>query len=101
MTSLPASHIRPSALKTPPTLSPCYPDEQKRKLLQFATGTDRAPVGGLGKLKFIIAKQGADSDRLPTSHTCFNALLLPQVGDLEEAEMTRAHHMGIPCIVVH
>ncbi|XP_032428729.1 ubiquitin-protein ligase E3A [Xiphophorus hellerii] len=55
-----------------------FGEEQKRLFLQFTTGTDRAPVGGLGKLKMIIAKNGSDSDRLPTSHTCFNALLLPE-----------------------
>ncbi|KAM9762235.1 ubiquitin-protein ligase E3A isoform 1-T2 [Menidia menidia] len=55
-----------------------FGDEQKRLFLQFTTGTDRAPVGGLGKLKMIIAKNGSDTDRLPTSHTCFNALLLPE-----------------------
>lgn len=52
-------------------------EEQKRKLLQFTTGTDRVPVGGLSKLKLIIARNGPDSDRLPTAHTCFNVLLLP------------------------
>lgn len=31
--------------------------------LQFTTGTDRAPVGGLGKLKMIVAKNGSDTDR--------------------------------------
>ncbi|KAM9849285.1 ubiquitin-protein ligase E3A [Aulostomus maculatus] len=55
-----------------------FGDEQKRLFLQFTTGTDRAPVGGLGKLKMIIAKNGSDTERLPTSHTCFNALLLPE-----------------------
>jgi ubiquitin-protein ligase E3 A len=50
--------------------------EQKRQLLSFSTGSDRIPVGGLSKLKFIIAKNGTDSDRLPTAHTCFNVLLL-------------------------
>ncbi|XP_059165632.1 ubiquitin-protein ligase E3A-like isoform X2 [Physella acuta] len=53
-------------------------EEDKKKLLQFTTGTDRVPVGGLSKLKMIIAKNGPDSDRLPTSHTCFNVLLLPE-----------------------
>ncbi|KAJ4451050.1 hypothetical protein ANN_02486, partial [Periplaneta americana] len=52
--------------------------ESKRKLLQFATGSDRVPVGGLSKLKLIIARNGSDSDRLPTAHTCFNVLLLPE-----------------------
>ncbi|XP_066998612.1 ubiquitin-protein ligase E3A [Anabrus simplex] len=54
------------------------PLESKRKLLQFATGSDRVPVGGLSKLKLIIARNGPDSDRLPTAHTCFNVLLLPE-----------------------
>ncbi|XP_046684571.1 ubiquitin-protein ligase E3A-like [Homalodisca vitripennis] len=44
----------------------------------FATGSDRVPVGGLSKLKLIIARNGPDSDRLPTAHTCFNVLLLPE-----------------------
>ncbi|XP_013411636.1 ubiquitin-protein ligase E3A-like [Lingula anatina] len=54
-----------------------FSEEQKRQLLQFATGSDRVPVGGLSKLKLIIARNGPDSDRLPTAHTCFNVLLLP------------------------
>lgn len=54
-----------------------FSEDHKRKLLQFTTGTDRVPVGGLSKLKLIIAKNGPDSDRLPTAHTCFNVLLLP------------------------
>uniref|UniRef100_A0A8C7YPX8 Ubiquitin-protein ligase E3A n=1 Tax=Oryzias sinensis TaxID=183150 RepID=A0A8C7YPX8_9TELE len=61
-----------------------FSDEQKRLFLQFTTGTDRAPVGGLGKLKMIIAKNGSDTDRLPTSHTCFNALLLPEYSSKEK-----------------
>ena len=39
-------------------------EDQKKKLLMFTTGSDRVPVGGLSKLKLIIAKNGADSDRL-------------------------------------
>jgi len=42
-----------------------FGEEQKRLFLQFTTGTDRAPVGGLGKLKMIIAKNGPDTDRCP------------------------------------
>ena len=48
---------------------------------QFTTGSDRVPIGGLGKLKLVIARNGSDSDRLPTSHTCFNVLLLPDYKD--------------------
>lgn len=40
-----------------------FTEEQKRLFLQFTTGTDRAPVGGLGKLKMIIAKNGPDTER--------------------------------------
>ena len=44
--------------------------EDKRKLLQFTTGSDRIPVGGLAKLKLIIAKNGPDSDRLEEWKIC-------------------------------
>ncbi|XP_075235231.1 ubiquitin protein ligase E3A isoform X1 [Lycorma delicatula] len=60
------------------------PIDNQRKLLQFATGSDRVPVGGLSKLKLIIARNGPDSDRLPTAHTCFNVLLLPEYESKEK-----------------
>lgn len=59
-------------------------DEDKRKLLAFTTGSDRIPVGGLSKLTFVISKNGPDSDRLPTAHTCFNILLLCEYCDKEK-----------------
>jgi hypothetical protein len=40
----------------------------------------RAPIGGLGALKCVIQRDGPDSNKLPTSHTCFNTLLLPEYG---------------------
>ncbi|KAJ2172586.1 hypothetical protein GGF45_004624 [Coemansia sp. RSA 551] len=61
-----------------------FTDELKRKLLFFATSSDRVPIGGLSKLHFVIAKNGGDSDRLPTSHTCFNVLLLPEYSTLDK-----------------
>ena len=72
-----------------------FTDDQKRKFLRFTTGSDRAPyakfntelkskrnsssfrIGGLARLKLIISRNGPDTDRLPTAHTCFNAFLLP------------------------
>lgn len=63
-----------------------FSNEQKKKLLFFATGTDRVPIGGLAKLNFVIAKSGPDSDRLPSSHTCFNVLLLPEYSSKEKLE---------------
>ena len=65
--------------------------EQQKKLLFFTTGTDRVPIGGLGKMTFVIAKNGPDSERLPSSHTCFNVLLLPEYAEkhtLEERLLT-------------
>jgi len=58
--------------------------EDKRKLLQFTTGSDRIPVGGLSRLKLMITKNGVDSDRLPSAHTCFNVLLLPEYSDKQK-----------------
>eukprot|EP01112_Ceratiomyxa_fruticulosa_P021097 TRINITY_DN7344_c0_g3_i1.p1 TRINITY_DN7344_c0_g3~~TRINITY_DN7344_c0_g3_i1.p1 ORF type:complete len:862 (-),score=233.51 TRINITY_DN7344_c0_g3_i1:347-2932(-) len=58
--------------------------EQQRKLLFFTTGSDRAPIGGLGKLPFVITRHGPDSDRLPSAHTCFNHLLLPDYSSREK-----------------
>jgi len=61
-----------------------FDEQQKRLFLQFTTGSDRVPIGGLGKLKLVIARNGAELDRLPTSHTCFNVLLLPDYKDKEK-----------------
>jgi len=52
--------------------------EQQKRFLFFTTGSDRVPIGGLGKLQLVISKNGTDSDKLPTAHTCFNHLLLPE-----------------------
>ncbi|KAG5888353.1 hypothetical protein JTB14_020753 [Gonioctena quinquepunctata] len=60
--------------------------EDKRRLLQFTTGSDRVPIGGLSRLKLVIAKNGPDSDRLPTAHTCFNVLLLPEYSSKDKLE---------------
>ena len=50
--------------------------EQQSKLLAFATGSARAPINGLKELKMIITKS-TNCEQLPTSHTCFNQLILP------------------------
>jgi len=61
-----------------------FSQEEKKRLLFFATGSDRSPIGGLSKLGLVIARQGPDSDRLPTAHTCFNHLLLPEYKSKEK-----------------
>ena len=48
--------------------------------IHFATGCNRAPIGGLAEMKFklqrVQLKQG--HSRLPTAHTCFNLVQLPE-----------------------
>jgi hypothetical protein len=51
--------------------------DQKRAFLKFLTGSDRAPLKGLGDIKMTVTRYGPDSEHLPASHTCFNHLLLP------------------------
>lgn len=62
------------------------PLEQKRQLLQFATGSDRVPVGGLGHLRLVVARHGPDAERLPAAHTCFNVLLLPDYASRDKLQ---------------
>jgi hypothetical protein len=45
------------------------PLTQQKQLLFFTTGCDRAPVGGLGNLPFVVQRSGPDTAHLPTSHT--------------------------------
>jgi hypothetical protein len=61
--------------------------EDKGKLLQFVTGSSRAPIGGFKQGKFVIQK-GGDVKHLPTAHTCQNLLVLP---DREEEAIVREH----------
>eukprot|EP00922_Rhytidocystis_sp_ex-Travisia-forbesii_P064094 GHVS01095304.1.p2 GENE.GHVS01095304.1~~GHVS01095304.1.p2 ORF type:complete len:378 (+),score=56.09 GHVS01095304.1:1487-2620(+) len=60
--------------------------EQKKKLLMFITGSDRIPIKGLSSMQLIIGRHGPDSDRLPTAHTCFNFLLLPDYQNKQKLE---------------
>ena len=53
-------------------------------MLQFSTGSDRAPVNGLKSLLFgIVREGGCDDRRLPSSHTCFNRLDMPEYSSKE------------------
>ena len=55
-------------------------DEEKKKLLYFVTASPRAPIGGLGEVPFVIARDG-DRCHIPTSHTCAFMLVLPDEPD--------------------
>ena len=58
----------------------------QKKFLFFCTGSDRVPIKGLGNLTFVVSKNGSDEDRLPSAHTCFNHLLLPEYQSLEHTQ---------------
>lgn len=56
-----------------------FDKEERAKLLQFVTGTSKVPLNGFKELegmngvnKFNIHRDYGDTDRLPSSHTCFN-----------------------------
>ncbi|TBU55065.1 hypothetical protein BD310DRAFT_1041405 [Dichomitus squalens] len=64
--------------------------EERAKVLSFATGTSRVPLGGFvelqgvqGTQRFSIHKAYGDTDRLPQAHTCFNQIDLPQYSSYE------------------
>ncbi|CAG9536021.1 unnamed protein product [Cercopithifilaria johnstoni] len=62
-----------------------FEQEDRAKFLQFVTGTSKVPLQGFAALegmngtqKFSIHLDSRSPDRLPTAHTCFNQLDLPQ-----------------------
>jgi ubiquitin-protein ligase E3 A len=59
-------------------------EDQQKKFLAFCTGSDRAPILGLGSVRIYVGRMGEDSDRLPSAHTCFNHLLIPEYPDKEK-----------------
>lgn len=64
--------------------------EEKKRFLFFATGTDRAPIGGLARIGLVISKHG-EENRLPASHTCFAVVLLAPTPDIDK--MRRSIHV--------
>ena len=58
----------------------------QKRFLFFCTGSDRVPIKGLGNLNFVISRNGTDESRLPSAHTCFNHLLLPEYQSLEHTQ---------------
>ena len=63
-----------------------FNEEEKKKFLSFVTGCDRAPIDGLGSLAITISNGGTDLNQLPSAHTCFNNLILP---DYKNKEVTK------------
>ena len=61
-----------------------FSEEEKKKFLSFVTGCDRAPIDGLGSLPITISNGGSDLEQLPSAHTCFNNLILPNYKNKEK-----------------
>ncbi|ERN14346.1 E3 ubiquitin-protein ligase UPL2 isoform X1 [Amborella trichopoda] len=62
-----------------------FSKEDKARLLQFVTGTSKVPLEGFralqgisGSQRFQIHKAYGSPDHLPSAHTCFNQLDLPE-----------------------
>jgi hypothetical protein len=76
--------------------------DTKKAFIFFTTGSDRAPIGGLGKLKFVVERHGPDSNNLPTAHTCSNVFLLPEYNSKhklkEKLELALKHKEGFGLI---
>ena len=49
-------------------------------------GSNKAPIGGLKDLGFKIHRMGPNTMSLPTAHTCFNVLLLPEYDTKEKTK---------------
>jgi ubiquitin-protein ligase E3 C len=56
-------------------------EEQKKKLLKFATSRSRPPLFGFKNLIPNFAIQSSERERLPTASTCLNLLKLPTIED--------------------
>ncbi|KAK1316020.1 E3 ubiquitin-protein ligase UPL2 [Acorus calamus] len=70
-----------------------FSEEDKARLLQFVTGTSKVPLEGFsalqgisGSQKFQIHKAYGSPDHLPSAHTCFNQLDLPEYPSKEQLE---------------
>ncbi|KAJ4837727.1 hypothetical protein Tsubulata_038110 [Turnera subulata] len=70
-----------------------FSKEDKARLLQFVTGTSKVPLEGFsalqgisGSQKFQIHKAYGSADHLPSAHTCFNQLDLPEYPSKERLE---------------
>ncbi|KAF2428697.1 hypothetical protein EJ08DRAFT_315920 [Tothia fuscella] len=68
-----------------------FDKEERAKLLQFVTGTSKVPLNGFKELegmngfsRFNIHRDYGNKDRLPSSHTCFNQLDLPEYETYED-----------------
>ena len=64
--------------------------EERAKVIQFVTGTSKVPLEGFahlqgssGRQRFQIHRDFGAKERLPSAHTCFNQLDLPEYDSYE------------------
>ncbi|KAI9708638.1 MAG: hypothetical protein M1820_003856 [Bogoriella megaspora] len=67
-----------------------YDNDQRRKLLEFVTASNRMPMGAPAKMTFILQRNGPDSENVPTSSTCFSRLLMPEYSSAEKMKQKLA-----------
>ncbi|GAB1610051.1 apoptosis-resistant E3 ubiquitin protein ligase 1-like [Argonauta hians] len=67
------------------TIVASFTEEQMARLLQFTTGCSQLPPGGFSELnpKFQISATPT-FNTLPTAHTCFNQLCLPDYDSIDK-----------------
>jgi len=64
-----------------------FSTEDMARFVQFVTGSSLLPPGGWADLSpSLQVSLGGDVGSLPTSHTCFNLLVLPPAESYEELE---------------
>ena len=64
-----------------------FTKEEMALFVQFVTGSSKVPLGGFGALRgsdhsrgFSVHKAYGNISQLPSAHTCFNQLDLPDYG---------------------
>jgi len=64
-----------------------FSNEDMARFVQFITGSSLLPPGGWAELSpSLQISLGGGSGSLPTSHTCFNLLVLPEAASYQELE---------------
>eukprot|EP00942_MAST-04A_sp_MAST-4A-sp1_P002005 g2005.t1 len=61
-----------------------FKNETREDVMRFVTGTAKVPLDGFDPAFTITLAEGADEETLPTSHTCFNQLVLPEYRSVEK-----------------
>ncbi|KAK3702762.1 hypothetical protein RRG08_042746 [Elysia crispata] len=66
------------------TIIASFTEEQMARLIQFTTGCSQLPPGGFSELNPKIQLSSAPTyNNLPSSHTCFNQLCLPDYDSMD------------------